>query len=132
MDLITTISDLRTNFENLDQGLVQQDEYAKKLILRGRCFIVVNNADGYRFYPSRFMGYQNNTLSRHFNNATKDGKRTNPVIQRILATPLVSQLFGAEWHDYEERFIQYCMQICSENPYRIPNGRKYWHLVSQD
>lgn len=101
-----TYDDLMKNTRTLDRYIDSEagDEfnYAASLIKRGACFLVIQTSEGYRFYPSRFIGYKDNTMNKHKANNYKDGKITNPVITRITKTDLRSD-------DYLEReYIGFC------------------------
>ena len=54
--------------------------YALELVKRGTCFLAIEKDGQYSFYPSRFIGYVNNTMIQHENNGAKDGRETNPAI----------------------------------------------------
>lgn len=54
--------------------------YALELVKRGTCFLAIEKDGQYSFYPSRFIGYVNNTMIQHENNGAMDGRETNPAI----------------------------------------------------
>ena len=58
--------------------------YALDLIKRGTCFLAIEGEGEYRFYPSRFIGYYNNSMVQHENNGDKDGRVTNPAIAAAI------------------------------------------------
>ena len=58
--------------------------YALDLIKRGTCFLAIEDEGEYRFYPSRFIGYYNNSMIQHENNGDKDGRVTNPAIAAAI------------------------------------------------
>ena len=58
--------------------------YALDLVKRGTCFLAIEDEGEYRFYPSRFIGYYNNSMVQHENNGDKDGRITNPAIAAAI------------------------------------------------
>ena len=58
--------------------------YALDLVKRGTCFLAIEDEGEYRFYPSRFIGYYNNSMVQHENNVDKDGRVTNPAIEAAI------------------------------------------------
>ena len=88
MKLVTNLNEIQTNMDTLDYYLNRKTEssysFALSLVKKGTCFIAKRTASGYRFYPSRFIGYANNTMDKHLNNKTKDGTVTTPAITQIL------------------------------------------------
>jgi len=88
MDLIDSVNDLQKNLDTFDsygdgaEGAVK--EFYKDLIKRGRCFVVYTRGSKTRYAPSRFIGYRNNDMKSHLANAEKDGRDTNPAIDKII------------------------------------------------
>ena len=58
--------------------------FYKERIKLGICFVVVEINGKLFFAPSRFVGYKNNNMGKHNINETKDGRKTNPEIDKIL------------------------------------------------
>lgn len=87
MDLITNTEQLIKNIETIENYLTEGDEEeqykASCLIKKGSCLISYNIDNEVRFAPSRFLGYIDNTLSRHIRSPV-DGSKTNVEINRIL------------------------------------------------
>lgn len=96
MNCVRTLKEIESNIAVLDHYLSQKHEpeysFALDLIKKGICFIVVKNDSGCRFYPSRFVGYIGNTMDKHLNNDSKDGKKTNPAITKILQQKILPNL----------------------------------------
>lgn len=88
MRYIESTAELKENMNTIDRYLNQKTEstysFALSLIQKGTCFVAVYTPDGYHFYPSRFIGYAENTMESHLNNRTKDGRLTNPIISSLL------------------------------------------------
>ncbi|MDE6848496.1 MAG: hypothetical protein K2J44_04010, partial [Ruminococcus sp.] len=95
-------------------------------IKRGTCFIVVPIEDGLHFYPSRFIGYVNNTMSRHDSNEFKDGKETNLAISNVLGfKPELNDELECQYKDYCE-----LLGFIANKSGAFGVNRKYW-LVSE-
>ena len=87
LTLISSIDQLMKNIDTIDcwirDGSAYERDYAEGLIKRGTCFVVRNEGDSWRFYPSRFIGYADNTIEKH-NNSEIDGRDTSRVIGKLL------------------------------------------------
>lgn len=126
MKIIETTSQLLDNIETLQRYLDTKTEptydFALNLVKYGVCFVTVRKSDGYRFYPSRFLGYINNTMSDHQSNNQKDGRETNPAITRILnAKPVCDSLLEKEYRKYCER-----LGFIANDKGRFGKERKFW------
>ncbi len=88
MELINSIRDLEENLLTLEKYKESDDyryvKFYKDLIKRGRCFGAYKKNGQYLFAPSRFIGYKNNNMEDHLANDEKDGKETNPVIDKMI------------------------------------------------
>ena len=88
MDLVKSLAELKDNMTTLDEYLANESapecSYALDKIKRGTCFVVQKCGDDYKFYPSRFVGYVNNSMTAHERNDFKDGRETNDAISKIL------------------------------------------------
>ena len=77
MKPIQTLEELRHNMDTLDQYLDNKTErtysFALELVKKGVCFVVCKENGKTKFYPSRFIGYADNTMSKHLSNDSKDG-----------------------------------------------------------
>ena len=134
LPFIETKEDILKNAETLNDYLGKSD-YAKGLIQRGKCFVAISTKDGYRFFPSRFMGYLNNSMEAHekmgeirieTGEITRDGRDTNPVISDILGELIENN--DSKWEFYETKFMNFCKKLNIE-PY--DNERKYWEQIKQ-
>ena len=128
MRYIESIAELRENMNTLDRYLNQKIEstysFALDLIRRGTCFVAVSASDGYRFYPSRFIGYAENTMDRHLNNRTKDGRLTNPVISSLLHQKVEpNPMLDRAYRDYCEK-----LGFIANEKGTFGVERKYWTM----
>ncbi|APU67758.1 HNH endonuclease [Christiangramia flava] len=127
MKHIESIKELEQNLETvefyLSEGTNSENNKTTKLIRAGACFVAYKIDDELRFAPSRFVGYKNNKLEKHFN-SEKDGRETNVIIEKLLDNKL-----GIN-EKLEISFLKYCRNLGIE-PYK--KKRKYWtHNLSQD
>jgi hypothetical protein len=138
LPLIKNKNEILQNIKTLDGYLEKTNspecEYAKGLIQRGKCFVVVSSPDGgYRFFPSRFMGYANNTMEKHekmgemrriTGKTTRDGKVTNPRITMFLGDLIENG--HEQWSHFETEYKNFCRKLRI-----IPNSinRKFWPPV---
>lgn len=106
MQLVQSISNIDQNMNTLDEYLQKKTDpeysFAVDLIKRGTCFLALETEEGVRFYPSRFMGYKENTMENHLNNTEKSGIVTNNQI---------SMLYGGRFetcNDLDKLYCEYC------------------------
>jgi hypothetical protein len=127
VDVVRTLAEIEENLLRLDAYLASADlderDFARALVRRGRCFVVAHRYDGGLFGPSRFVGYRQNSRAAHAANDDKDGRETNPAITAI---------FGPRMEDaeLEEEYRLFCQRVGIE--YRDISGmrirRWYWPL----
>jgi len=129
-EIMVNVATLNGHLEKPNTG---EREYAKGLIGRGRCFIVVFSPEGYRFYPSRFMGYAGNSMEKHkkmgelakaTGTIVRDGKDTNLVISNILGSLIESD--DDQWFSLEEEFHKFCRKL---NVLPSDHKRKFWKPI---
>ncbi len=88
MRFVSNWSEIAQNIKKIVCGLESKNEevreYFKKRISLGKCFVVAKYKNQTVFAPSRFIGYAENSKDKHQKNDDKDGRKTNPVIERIL------------------------------------------------
>jgi len=126
-NLITSLNEILRNTKLLDIYLSDMEskarrEYALDRIKNGICFLAVINNGTYRFYPSRFIGYINNSMEAHEKSDVKDGRETNVAISRVLGTqPQISE-------PLEHEYIKFCNSLRIKPQKKGPFGsvRRYW------
>jgi hypothetical protein len=96
-------------------------EFYNALIKNGKCFAVYRTDQGSGFAPSKFIGYRNNTMEAHVPDVGKDGKKTNPVIDRILKYRLKYKA------TLEAEYKKFCREYCEREPSK--KKRAYWDIV---
>lgn len=99
------------------------DEF-KKLISRGRCFVVINKGSEYEFYPSKFIGYSNNSIDEYFRTNTKrDGRVTNKIISKILG--------DINFEKSSEFDIEY-LRCCEKYNIKFYKYNRKYYLLKED
>ena len=128
MRLIENIGDLRVNMKTLDDYLNRKVEpeytYALEKIKHGICFVVDSSYEIVRFYPSRFIGYKNNTYDLHETNLEKDGRDTNKQINNVLGELRLFTVEIEKWYNQYCESLGFVPQIKGD----FGNDRKYWLL----
>jgi len=128
MELIVSKQQLFENTKRLDEYLKNKTDpeysFALDLIKKGICFIAISNKNNIKFYPSRFIGYKNNTMQSHSSNPYKNGRDTNPRISIIIndgKEPVFDLLL-------EQKYIDYCTSLGFTASAKGAFGveRKYW------
>ena len=120
MSVIRNTSDLKENIELFEKYLCEGSEeeqiFCQELIKKGLCFVAYKIGKELSFAPSRYIGYQANTLEDH-EERDKDGKETNSAINKILGSTLEPDT------DLEEKYQKFCNDIGV-----IPDNRnrKFW------
>lgn len=110
MSYVRSISDIEANaFALLDvaHGSDTHRVAALKLIKGGRVFYPVQYGDQLAFVPSKFIGYRNNTVSKHElvkQAEMRDGRDTNVAIRTILGNAVADS-------DLEKRLEAYCQSL---------------------
>lgn len=100
MELVNTRQEIVDNIDVLDDYLNTPElhDYAVMLIKNGICFEMINKNGETRFYPSRFIGYRNNSQTAHESTRHKDGRETNAAVIGIIDyQPEVSVELEAEY-----------------------------------
>lgn len=128
MHCVQSLEEIRQNMLTLDRYLEEKCDseysFALDLIKKGICFIAVKAENGYRFYPSRFIGYAGNCMDHHLNNSKKDGRVTTPAITKVLGQPLtVSPCL-------EQEYKRYCelLGFTANDKGTYSVQRKFWEL----
>ncbi|MDR2180303.1 MAG: hypothetical protein LBP21_08335 [Synergistaceae bacterium] len=134
LELIENMESLRKNIDTLDDYLSpnagpEEHSFAETIVFRGKCYVVVGiDEHSYMFYPSRFLGYENNSMARHKKWIhCIDGRETNKAITKVLKTELITSGKNPdEWKRLERAYAAYCSSVS------IPVSRmkrKYWPAI---
>ncbi len=126
MEFVQNLDDIIKNIKTLEKYLTStnkaKNEFAQSLVKKGRTILVYKVDGQNHFAPSRFSGYKKNTMDDHVENDEKDGKDTNPVIDKIVGKAFSNDLT-------ETKFIDYCAKIGVE-PDNV--NRRYWRLKDKN
>ncbi len=128
MNVVSSKAELLANISllkgYLQKGSSEDSEFAKGLIKRGTCFVIVDSGEEPFFAPSRFTGYVDNSRLSHLAYYEKDGRETNDAI---------SILFGNKTAPNDSIDSEYC-SFCERLGLRVGQTgaygavRKYWDL----
>ena len=103
---VESLDEILDNCATLDGYIKSRKDpeytYALELVKRGTCFLAIEDEGEYRFYPSRFIGYYNNSMVQHENNGDKDGRVTNPAIAAAInqGNPTPNSEFDSLYKEY--------------------------------
>ena len=90
MRLVTRPSELEANLRVLQSYLADADgadaEFARSLVKKGICFVVVRHRGKDFFAPSRFVGGAGNSRRRHLS-GMRDGRETNEALISLIGAP---------------------------------------------
>ena len=128
MRLVESIDEIHANMDTLDSYLSDESNpeysYAVNLIKKGICFLADKKSGHYRFYPSRFIGYKENTMNRHESNQERDGRVTNVALSKIIGSQYAPD------DDMDREYRAYCVSLGFKPSEKGAFGvaRKYWRL----
>ena len=128
MKLINTKDQLIKNINTLRSYLTEGDKKsnskAKALVKCGICFVAYIIDEEFHFAPSRFIGYVDNNLDKHFKSDEKDGRETNKAINNILGKKPKPD------KELDDKYLGYCeklgIQPSEKGSFGVP--RKFWQL----
>ncbi len=125
---VENLNELKSNIKLLEKYLNSKADpeysFGLGLVKKGTCFVVVKEKETYKFYPSRFIGYADNSMDTHLNNTNKDGKETNPAISEILGRkPTVNSIL-------DNLYCEYCelLGFIANEKGSFGVERKYWEV----
>ncbi len=126
MRIILNLNELNVNIQTVDEYLTLRKDpeysFAINLVKKGICFVVTKSNDSYKFYPSRFIGYECNSMVAHLNNKHRDGRKTNPAISKILGNkPSINS-------ELDRLYKEYCetLGFTAKDKGSFGVVRKYW------
>ena len=148
MELVGSAEDIRNNLVAFDQALMEEDDasgFYHELVRGGWNFISYQVEREWRFAPSRYIGYKNNSEKRHEQNRDKDGGKTDVAISRALDHDqkpnkkrsgqfhkFAKRLY-IKPHDKERRFwtfsgeqIEHTSELEEVHPEELPKNELRW------
>ena len=126
IDLVENKEQLIENIRILEKYLLEGNEqkknFAYDMVRRGMTIVMYKVNGENHFAPSRFIGYKNNCMNCHLENGDKDGRETNPIIDKLIGRSFANDLTDG-------KFIDYCnkLGIIAHN-----NRRRYWRMKGVD
>ena len=139
MKLIETVNDILDNAKVFDDYLNSSDseekDFALYCLTYGRCFVVIKNKETYKFYPSKYIGYQSNNMSKYYDELataeplssenkkysdaafyTFDGRMSNKAINKVLGCVCVRD------DAMSDKYVEYCEKFGIKGSYK----KKFW------
>lgn len=124
LELVDRLDEVTSNCAVMSSYLASSDpddsHFVRERIASGKCFMAIDVVGETYFFPSRFVGYKDNSRIKHENGDNKDGRLTNVAIEKLIAG---STLEASE--ALEEVFLHFC-QRKNIVPFKVK--RKYWNL----
>lgn len=88
MEFVGSKKDIRKNLKAFDRKLRDEGDNASgffhERVRRGRNFVSYQAGSDWRFAPSRYVGYKNNTQEDHEKSEDKDGGKTDRALSKVL------------------------------------------------
>lgn len=126
LELVDRLDEVTSNCAVMSSYLASSNpddgRFVRDRIASGACFLAIDVAGEINFFPSRFVGYKDNSRIKHENGDNKDGRLTNVAIEKLIVG---SKLEPSE--PLEGSFLRFCQD------YKIKafqKSRKYWDLTS--
>lgn len=130
MRTIEKLIELMTNIKKIDEYLASRKDpefsFAINLVKKGICFVATKINDSYKFYPSRFIGYDSNSMEAHLINEHRDGRETNPAISEILGNKPIPNT------ELDKLYKEYCetLGFTANDKGTFGVERKYWNVLT--
>ena len=125
MELVSSEEDIRNNLVVFDQDLAKELDtsgWYHERIQFGVNFISYKVGSEWRFAPSRYIGYKDNSMESHEGNQSKDGGKTNEKISEILKhEPESNDKKSDQFRKFANRY--------GISPHNRPH--KFWTLQSR-
>ena len=123
--------DTEKNFKTLqdykNSNNANESDFYNSLILNGICFLAIRNNNNYKFGPSRFIGFHNNTIISHKSSHIY-GTETNGAISFLLGYEPVQD------DCLEDLYFKFCFNngINPRTKGSFGKDRKYWYKTNID
>jgi len=132
VQFVEDVVGIRRNLKTLRGYLLSPNEedrfFARERLRRGHNLVAAWVEGDVLFGPSRFIGYKGISIKTHKKLGDRnllDGKKTDPVLNRILGNQIFPD--DPEWSKVEDSFLSLCEKI---DIVPVKRGRKYWVLDS--
>ncbi len=123
MDIATKLEHVITNLQTLETYLNSKKEeeraFAHDLIKRSKTILMYKVNGENHFAPSRFCGYQENSIANYKATEAQEEKGKAPKLEKVLKG---SARFLPK---RETEFIEYCKKLGFD---ALDHERKYWRV----
>ena len=111
----------------MERERAEERKEMAKYIKKGSNLLCYEQNGEYHFIPSRFIGYKNNSLIKHYNN--KKARKISAISTEGTST-LLNKLFGVckQNDKLDQIFKEYCESLDQTAENKI---RKYWEIPSE-
>ena len=138
MELVKNVKEIIENAKRFDYyiecGNSDEKEFSINCIAWGKCFVVIKEINSYKFYPSKYIGYKDNSASGYYDayysaqplvgeGKYRDGAYfTFDCCMSYLAITKVLGCNCVKVYSMSDKFIEYC------NKYGLKGSekRKFW------
>lgn len=87
-ELVNNLDEVRSNVKCLAEYATSQSaderDFYGELLRRGKKYVAMLEGGSFRFAPSRFAGYIDNSVEAHHEDGLKHGNQTNGALRRLL------------------------------------------------
>ena len=108
METVTSRKEVYTNLFTLYGYLNSENDdeqaFSKSLLKNGGVFYALKVSDRYLFGPSRYVGYSNNSMTKHIGFLTKDGRETNHALLAFMQPEQESSELLKAFKDFIRQF----------------------------
>ncbi len=123
MHFVITLDEIVENIETFDKYIEDpaMQDFALKLMKEGRTFVAVKKEQGFRFYPSKFVGFKENSFEA-YNRHNKDGQidPSQSISQIMKHKPDASK-------DMEMEYQAFCTELgFTATELEDEQERKFW------
>ena len=124
MQTVKTLKDLMNNADRFDEYLGNEKfkEFAEDLLRKDSCFLSVKKDTMFRFYPSCFLVYKDNSCDKHISHDEKEETEICKIITEIVKYDPDS------FNELEFEYCNYCEKLGFEPNKTTLSGvrRQYW------
>ncbi len=126
LPLVTNSQEIEENvklFDNYLSGDSTERQFARQLLVYGKCFVVLRESERLCFAPSKFVGYTINSRAKYEAHLPElDGRKTNKAINSVLQYDCTVN------EEANQEFRKYCER--AGRTVSIGNHRRFWIIDS--
>ncbi len=116
------IENIRTIEEYLNSDNIEDKEFARDLVKKGRAMLIYRVNGQNHFAPGRFLGFKKNSRHAHLENENRESRDTQPALQSIMGKPFTHAAIEKEFLDYADTF----------KGATLKSKRKYWRVRNDE